>query len=81
MNTSLRCNAKRMRRSVRSRDFVSSKRRPPTVKLKSMPLEPREPLRKARDKLVFVKSSRPRRDRESLLSSSKLARDNSRRSR
>ena len=77
----LKSNARRMRRNVRSRDFVSCKRKLLIVKLKSMPSEPREHSKKVRDKLVSVKSSRLRRDKESLLTSNKLVRDNSRRSR
>lgn len=81
MRLSLRRNASRMRRSAKSRDCVSSRRRPPIVKLKLMLFVPSVLSRRARDKQDSVKSSSMRRDSALLLTLRLPARDSSRRSR
>lgn len=78
---SLRRSVSRMRRSAKSRDSVSFRRRPLIVKLRLMLYVPSAPLRRVKDRLDSAKSLSMRRDSASLLTSRLPARDSSRRSR
>ena len=71
----------RMRRNVRSKSSENFRRRLPIDRLKLTLLEPNVPLRRVRDKLVFVRSLSMKRDNVLPPILSRPDRDNSMRSR